>query len=266
MTAYAGSVTTLFKGDTTSLESSVSKAAATVEREMARTERANKRAGAEADKFVASLKRQVDTFGLSGPALLRYEAGLKGIGDKAEPLIKKLEELKRVASQPVGANYGEAANGMHKVADGAERVGFHTTRARTELVVLGHELSQGNYSKFGGSLMVLAESTNVAHLAFSRAGLAVLGGVGTLGLFAFAAIKGAVEANNLGKALAATGNFAGQTAGSFDTMARSIAGSTGQHIGAARDAIMGLVESGQIGPRVLKPLGEAVTLYAMPKS
>ena len=51
-----------------------------------------------------------------------------------------------------------ASPGVYFVRATAPSVGFHTARAKSELLVLGHELSQGNFKRFGGSLLVLGAS------------------------------------------------------------------------------------------------------------
>lgn len=261
-TTGAGAIDVLLRADTASFEASMSKAAASSEREMRRVERAQASAKAEGDRFLAGLQRQVDTFGLTGTKLQAYEAGLRGVSAQAAPLIAKLDEMK-LKQQAANDEIKKIDSSAVKAAGhDMEQLGFHTVRAKRELLVMTHELSQGRYKNFGGSALVLAEETGVASLLFSGAGLAALGAAAGIGLFALAAAKGALESIALNKALALTGNFAGATAEQFTQMAKGIDASTGLGVGKARDALLALVSTGEIGPRVLAPMTEAVVRFA----
>lgn len=135
---------------------------------------------------------------------------------------------------------------IKKVGDAMEHVGFQTAGAKRELLVLAHELSQGNYSRFGGSLLVLGERTGAAALLFSGMGMAALGAGAALLGFAAAAYKGAQEAEALRKSLVLTGGAAGVTASSFDAMAEAAARSAQASIGSSKEAVQALVSTGRI--------------------
>lgn len=126
MTASAGSLDILVSADTAQASSSLSKLAADAEREMQRTGQAQLSAQRDADKFIASLQRQVDTFGKSDVEMKRYTANLKGASDAAEPLIAKLETMK--------AEQAALATKMTSSAeDSARAVGL----LRTAFIALG---------------------------------------------------------------------------------------------------------------------------------
>jgi phage-related minor tail protein len=156
------------------------------------------------------------------------------------------------------------AHGKEAVAAGkaVHSFSFETAAAKRELLVLAHELSQGNYKKFGGSLMVLANQAGAASLLFSGVGAAVLGTAVAIGTFVFATIKGRLEQDEFNRSLVTTGNFAGQTASSFEALTRSVAASSGQGLGKAREALQGLIATGQVGPRVLGEMATAVELVS----
>lgn len=153
---------------------------------------------------------------------------------------------------------GAAASSYNDIAKGAEHVGFATAGAKRELLVLAHELSQGNFTRFGGSLLVLGERTNAMALAFSAGGLAI-GGAG-LAMVGFAALvaHGAIQQAEFNKAVTMTGNYAGITAGQVDGLARSISAASALTVRAARDAIQATVATGAFGPQVLSQAAEAV--------
>lgn len=152
-----------------------------------------------------------------------------------------------------------AASGDLKEAGAhMEEFGFKTAGAKRELLVLGHELSQGNFSRFGGSLLVLGERTGAAALLFSGMGIAVLAATAAVGAFAAAAVQGSRESEALRKSLVLTGNFAGVTADEFRSSAERISKSSTRSIGGIKEIQQALISTGQFGPREFGPATEAV--------
>jgi phage-related minor tail protein len=156
---------------------------------------------------------------------------------EAKRMQTSLTFLQKVAKdfQTTQKAANDASVGLKDASGVIEKLGFNTTVARRELVVLAHEMSQGNYTKFGGSLMVLAEHSNLLAVAFSSAGIAAIGTTAGLAAFGVAAMIGAKESDELRKSLILTGNFAGQTSSSFDALASSTAASSGASIGHTKD-------------------------------
>ncbi|MFZ6773025.1 phage tail length tape measure family protein [Undibacterium sp. SXout7W] len=177
----------------------------------------------KADEFIASLKRQAETLNMTKQEMLAYQAAQMGVSKEAAPFIDKL---------------GGAEQGMHKM-------NFATAGARRELLVLAHEASQGQWSRFGGSLMVLGERTDALGLLFSSTGMAIGAAAVAVGAFAVAAVMGAKETSEFNKQLDITGGYAGITKGQFDGMAASIANSAHVGIGSAKEAMQGLVSTGR---------------------
>lgn len=140
MAAEIGSLGVLLSADTANFEQSLSKAAATAEREMARTERANKKAAVEADRFIAVIQRQVDTFGLSGTALMRYEANLKGASDRAGPLLDKLDQMRAAQAAASAATDASATAGARFVASLGEQVATYGKSANELLALKAAQL------------------------------------------------------------------------------------------------------------------------------
>ncbi|RAR51687.1 phage-related minor tail protein [Paraburkholderia unamae] len=162
--------------------------------------------------------------------------------DALTPYLAQLDAAK--------AKQDAASNSMHEFS-------LNSTRARTELVVLGHEISQGNWSKFGGSLMVMAEATDALSIAMSPLGLGI--GVVTAGIAAMgvAMYKGYAESDRLNKALASTGNYAGMTAGQVGELAESlgkISGGTTE----AQKVLTGLIQTGRFSGDALEAVAKSV--------
>ncbi len=262
MTTNAGAIAVVVEADTASFESSMTKVGAAAEREMKRVERAEQSARTENDRFVSSIQRQIDTFGLTGTALLAYEARLRGISGQAQPLIDRLNKMKDAQAgfnHAATSSSGVAAVGraMTEAAEGADKAAHGTAGITRELLVLAHEASQGNFKRFGGSLLVLAEYSTKAQAAIS----ALAGPIGVvvagLGLFALAAYEGSKQADELRRSLLLTGNYAGVAAGQFEGMAKAIAQSTNVTVGKASEALRALVATGEVGPQALGSLAAA---------
>ena len=192
------------------------------------------------EAFLAQLAGQAATAGKTKTELLLMQAAELGVANQAKGLI---------------AQIGAASKHTHEF-------GFATAGAKRELLVLGHELSQGNYKNFGGSLLVLGERTGAASLLFSGLGLAAIGVTAAIGAFAFAALKGAHESKALADSLVFTGNFAGQTEGQFNALSIAVAASTHSTIGSVREFAQALVSTGEIGPQVFAAATEAAVGYA----
>jgi lambda family phage tail tape measure protein len=126
MTVSAGSLDILVSADTAQASSSLSKLAADVEREMDRTAKASLAAQRDSDRFIASLQRQVDTFGKTDTEIKRYTANLKGASAAADPLIDKLERMQ--ADQAA-----MSAKMMSSAEDSARAIGL----LRTAFLALG---------------------------------------------------------------------------------------------------------------------------------
>jgi lambda family phage tail tape measure protein len=261
MTTNAGALAVVVEADTASFESSMTKVGAAAEREMKRVEKANVAAKVEGDRFVTMLQRQVDSFGLTGTALLAYEARLKGVSAQAQPLIDKLNDLKRaqqqLAQQANSNGLANVGHGMRDAANAADSAAHGTSGITRELIVLAHEASQGNLKRFGGSLLVLAEYSTKAQAAlsllFGPIGV-VIAAVGLLGL---AAYQGSKQADELRRSLILTGDYAGITAGQFTVLAKSISEATSSGIGKASAALQALVMTGEVGPRMLADMASA---------
>lgn len=220
-------------------------------------EKAEQQLKADGDAFVAMLKRQADTVGMTTTQLkeynaeqLRTKAAQLGVSQQVEQHIQTLQKAK----------------GPH------ESFNLLTAGSARELMVLGHELSQGSFQRFGGSLIVLAERINflpsLLEKAASAAGAlgmglglfvtAIAAAVAVVAAFGVAIAKGAAEQRVFNNALILTGNYAGMTADNMEQMANSIGKSSGS-IGDAKKAIVELASSGKFTADQIGFIAEAVT-------
>lgn len=83
---------------------------------------------------------------------------------------------------------------MRRASKHVEEFNLNTSGARRELIVLAHEMAMGNYSRFGGSMMVMAE----------RAGgvtLGMMGAAGAIAVMGVIAAQTAIRSEELSQAL-----------------------------------------------------------------
>lgn len=201
-------------------------------------------------RLVEQLNEEIRTFGMSREEILIYKASLTGSGAEVQRLADQLTSLKMAQAQS-NADMREASSALRSHGQAANEAthathefNFATVGAKRELLVLAHELSQGNYKKFGGSMMVLGEQTGAAGLLFSAAGLAAIGmGAALIGV-SIAVAHGASEQKAMNDALIVTGNYAGQTSDSLNAMAHAAVESGGS-LGEAKKAATQLAASGK---------------------
>jgi len=228
---------------------------------------ATKSASYAGASLIASLKDQIATLGMTKDQLTLYKANLLGVGDDAQKLVARLDAMKSAESSfSAELNTGKGALAGHgaeaTAAGGAiEGFSFKTAAAKRELLVLAHELSQGNYSRFGGSMMVLGERTGAMSLLFSAAGLAILGVGAAIALTLVDIYKMSSSVDSFNKTLALTGNFAGQTRDSIMSMADSIHSSATGGIGKATEMLAGLAATGKFTGGELSAVGQAALTF-----
>lgn len=209
-------------------------------------------AQAEADRFVAGLKRQAEAIGKNRSELLAMQAAEMGVSDRAAPLIARLQQGEKAAGgfartgkmtaielQQVGYQLNDLAV---QVASGQNPI--------TALVQQGSQLS----GTFGG----IRPAMQAVFSLFTPARLAVGGLAVGVGALALAWSQADAENARFSKSLAITGNAAGQTRGSMEALAHSTAENAQITIGASRDIVQALVSTGKVGPKAIEPMAEAI--------
>ncbi len=193
--------------------------------------------------IAASIERATAALNAGGRATSGYFATLaaqKGANaDFLKPLLADLD-----------AANAKSANAAH----GMDGLSFATAGAKRELLVLVHELSQGNFSRFGGSLLVLGERTGAASLLFSGMAISVGAAAAVLGGFAVAAALGAAESKALADALILTGDASGATYSGLSNAAKGIAAIAGSR-GAAAEALTAIASTGAVAGENLEKFG-----------
>lgn len=216
------------------------------------------RTQASIDRTVASLAKQASQIGLTTSQIKLQALAAKGASDTQ--LAAAAASLKALDDAAVAA--AKHAKETREAAAASEGFSLASHAAQRELVVLAHELSQGNVKKFGSSLLVLAETTGAAGLLFSGLAVAVASAAAVIGVFGLAAIKGAEESHALARAIDETGNIAGLTEGKFNDLAAAQAKQTNSSIGASRDLLQSLAASGRFSGEALTAAGTAASYFS----
>lgn len=190
------------------------------------------------NNFVSQLQRTADQAGKTRGELLQMKAAQLGIADSVSGYVKQIDQA------------SESTHGFN----------LSTMAARRELLVLAHEASQGNWTRFSGSLGVLAERTDALGAIMSSTGLGV-------GLFAAAAVAAGVDIYKTAKAISAladasngTNGYLGLTKDQLSAMAESLASANGGLVEVS-NTMAALVGSGHASADTLAKLTGVVTQF-----
>lgn len=172
----------------------------------------------------------------------------------AQSALDKLTSSAATGATALGGHAGESK----EAAAALDIFSGATTRAKTELIVLAHELSQGNTKRFGGSLMVLAEQLHLSEAIFSTTTLLIVALAAPVLALGLAFLRASEDESAFNQAIETGGNFAGVTADQFEAMVESVAGLTDGKFAQARSVLDGLVQSGQFSSVSLGAVATAI--------
>jgi lambda family phage tail tape measure protein len=154
----------------------------------------------EANKLAQQYQKLAETAGKSRVEILNQQAANKGVRDTFSSM---------------GAEIAQASEHVHEF-------GLKSAASRRELIVLAHEASQGSWSKFGGSMMVLGEQVDAMRYLLSPLGIA-LGVAGGAAFLFFSKIhEGAKQVEEFNKAITSTGGFLGLSAEQMIAMSNGL--------------------------------------------
>ncbi|HEU0282322.1 MAG TPA: phage tail length tape measure family protein, partial [Gallionella sp.] len=148
---------------------------------------------------------------------------------------------------------------LNKTTQDAAAINAGATR---ELMVLGHEVMTGNFSRMPGTLLVLANRSGLAASGMLGMATAIAAPVVALGALAVAVHEGTKEMEAMDNALAVTSNYSGMTRGNMDSLAASMAQSGQVSIGTSREIVTQLVASGRIGAEAIGTVAQLTSNYA----
>jgi phage-related minor tail protein len=247
------------RGDADQLAQAHERAAAAADRHADQTAdlvRQQAAAKTAQDNFIAGLKRQADSLGKSRSELAAMQAAELGVSQQAAPLIARLQagdkaaagfaksgKLTAIELQQVGLQLNDLAV---QVASGSNPI--------TALVQQGSQLS----GTFGGVRPAMS-----AVLSLLTPARVLFGGVAaTVGLLATAYIQAQREEARFRDGLVLSGNAAGVTRGSYESLVATVQQATGVTVGASRDIVQGLVATGRVGPAAIASVSQAAATLA----
>lgn len=218
---------------------------------------------AQQEQYLARLATMQSTAGQSwsGKELVKAEGLGFGVSQLAniKAQLKEIETANAAAGAAATRHGGEASAAMRAI-------GLETAAAKRELMVLGHEIISGNFSRIPGSLMVLSERTSLLKLATGLlTGSWIVAGVGivaAIGAIAVAYNQGLEQSKAFNLGLAATSNYAGLTSSSMDKLVQSAHAATDISSGLAREVATQMVASGKLSGDVIAGLTSTVEGYA----
>ncbi|MFL9960466.1 phage tail length tape measure family protein [Paraburkholderia sediminicola] len=200
-------------------------------------------AGIKADQAVVELRRLADQEA-------QLERALKS-GTVSSADYKK-------ALADIGTNRSaltDVASAADKTGKSMEGFGLKTAGARKEVVVLAHEMLTGNWSNFGGSVMVLAERMDLMEVATSATGLAIAAIAAPIIAVGAAMVMVSHQNEAMNDALVLTGNYAGTTVDGLRSMAEA-ATAGGASFNTAADAVTQLAATGRLTGEEISGLGQ----------
>jgi hypothetical protein len=224
---------------------------------------ANATIGSLGTQTQVTAKAMSDALKATGGDLSKITPELLGVGAAATSAGSAAASAGAAA-----ASAGAAASGGFNAAAGAASIFENATvRARTEVVVLAHELIQGRFSRIPGSLMVMGEAMGGVSLATWATIGAVAALVGGTGYLIYETVEAGVEAKKLADGFALTGRAAGESAEEVKTEVDALSAIPGvsraaatefEHYAAAHASIDPLIanEVGQLLPKFIEMFGK----------
>jgi phage-related minor tail protein len=211
---------------------------------------------AQGAEFVRALERTSQAAGRTRAELLQLQAAELGVAEKAAPFIARIAEVDRgfqsfsktgrltaLEFQQVGYQLNDF---FVQVASGQNVL--------TAFIQQGSQLS-GTFGGFGAAVRALASLISPAVVAVG----AIVAAVGSLG---YAFIQGAKDAKAFSDALVLSGNRAGQTADSYNALAKALSDNGQLNVTDAREAIKELIKTGEIGQQNMAAAAEATARYS----
>lgn len=213
--------------------------------------RSSAQAAAQGDRFIAGLRDQAETAGMTARQILEYRAAQLGVSDRAAPLIARLAQVNK-SLDGTGISARQTAAAMRMVPAQMTDIVTQLAGGQNPFLIL---IQQGGQLKdsFGGiGPMFRALASMITPFAVTvGAAAAAIGAVG------YAAYKGASETREFANSLILTGNYAGQTAQQLSDMSRRV-GEAHSTVGRSADVLNKLVASGRVAGGSLETVAGAI--------
>ncbi|WP_429941981.1 phage tail tape measure protein [Achromobacter xylosoxidans] len=213
--------------------------------------RSSAQAAAQGDRFIAGLREQAETAGMTARQILEYRAAQLGVSDRAAPLIARLAQVNK-SLDGTGISARQTAAAMRMVPAQMTDIVTQLAGGQNPFLIL---IQQGGQLKdsFGGiGPMFRALAGMITPFAVT-----VGAAVSAIGAVGYAAYKGASETREFANSLILTGNYAGQTALQLSDMSRRV-GEAHSTVGRSADVLNRLVASGRVAGGSLETVAGAI--------
>lgn len=169
-------------------------------------------------------QQTISNLGGNSRQVTNYTNSLQKLLDKLDPVGKSARQTQdninllnsALSDGLITADAHAAA--MSKVSDATDKVGHSASGARREYIVLAHELASGNFSRFGGSLMVLAEQFDALKLLMSPVGAAIGIVAGAIAISGVAAVHAAESLAKYGEEVTKLSQSSGASTDMIQTL------------------------------------------------
>ncbi len=141
-------------------------------------------------------------------------------------------------------------------------LGLNTRRAQQELMMLGREALSGHFAQMPMTFTRLVMHTNLWRAILNPVTIGVTALAAAVGVLTYGFIAGRKEMEEMNKAIAITGNFAGVTRGEIVSLAESVSKAGTITIGTAKDIVTQIVASGRYSAENVGAMSRMVENYA----
>lgn len=140
------------------------------------------------------------------------------------------------------------------------RLGFNSREARGELITLGRSLASGNFEGAASDILRMTQRVDGAGAAFTRFAIPVAASAAVIAGYVAVTYSAWRETREFENALALTGNAAGLTKESFNSLSRDIEAATQSTISQSKEITLALTRTGKFSGEVIGSFGKAVAI------
>ncbi|WP_258178663.1 phage tail length tape measure family protein [Burkholderia multivorans] len=151
----------------------------------------------------------------------------------------------QAAARGVTQAFAAQAAAIQQAANATHSFSINNSAARREMLVLAHEASQGQWKRFAGSMLVMAEASDALSLIMSPLGLGLSAAAGAAFLFARQVYAGYESAQQFNKAITATGGYLSLSAEQMVIMSNRLR-DTHSSLGEVREAMAAVAATGAV--------------------
>lgn len=229
-----------------------------------RAQEAAAKAAKEHNKEVEKLRQGLDKL------LASIDPATKGLSrlDELESKLRKSKKAGVIDGETFDDYLGKinnqraALSTVESLSNSTQKLNLNSKAARRSLFMMSKQLATGNFNGIGNSIFSIANMTGKLPPLFSAATLSVVGFIGAAYGIAKVLSRISAEQEMFKKSLVSTGNYAGTTASSLESMSQKI-GSIGHNYSETSDSIAELTQQGQLSSKAIENIGTAAAYMSV---